>query len=325
MRFIYFILHYKRQDFTDACLESILHHNAENKDMIVIIDASHDFHILRNKEGSCVLVYRPVQKNPGFSRAMNEAWKNVKHLADPNDVLVFVNNDTVLSYRFRAQMEQLFKDPSVGAAGPKIVFWDNPARIWSAGGRISVLKMTSVGYKYFHPADDYSGTEDVDFLSGCVIAIRQDVFETIGGWPETYLFGGEEWEVSLRLRKLGYRLVIDYDTVVLHRASIEEGSGSSHTFRDLRFVVNGYLNRILFAYRNFGRGVGFLYKLYLSLYIVLGIPIRWKYLGESTSFIDKLRISFKLAKILIHRNPTQPVTWQELDKYAKNLEGRKSL
>lgn len=316
MRTAYIILHFRDSAMTSECVESAKK-AARSGDVVVVVDASHDFKASAGTEGSPMVHTVPTpQVNPGFARSMNLGASS--RWAKDCEVLVFVNNDAQLPAGFSQALAEAFesKGSKLAAAGPKIVYEDAPNVIWSAGGKISPWKMKAIQSNIGTAAGTLSGYMETEFLSGCVVAIQREVFSRIGGWPERYLFGGEEWEMSRRLRSLGHDLAVLGDQTATHKADLDSGQGNSHTFQDLRFVVNSYLNRVLFADRNYGR----LWQLYirtvLSGYILLVMPIRWHTVGSEGSILRKFRVCAKLSLRIALRPHGKGTSWAELEEIA---------
>ena len=139
-------------------------------------------------------------------------------------------------------------------------------------------------------------------------------------WPEAYFFAGEEWELSKRFKDRGYRLVISGELVVLHKACLTGGQGLSHDFDDLRFVLNSYLNRVLFSYRNYGVLQASLFRLGLAVYLMLVLPFRWATVGQARTFRAKVKISARLLRKVMFRSGKLPITLGELNRFRDGLE-----
>lgn len=316
MTFAFIILHFKNSNVTNRCVESVKT-ACRTRDKIIIVDASHDVELTDNNG---ISVIRPKKYNPGFARGMNIG---VRSLPDNScDILAFVNNDAILPPRFSNDIQAAFDagGDKVAAVGPKIAYLSRPDTIWSGGGKISALKMTSVQINQFKNVDKLKGIIETDFLSGCVFCIKNKIFGQIGQWPEHYLFGGEEWEISKRLRDAGYSLLLAADITALHEADFVRGQGSSHSFHDLRFEVNSYFNRILFANRNYSFLRTLLFRVYLAAYIAFFMPFRRKAVGPRTRFFDKLWLSIRMIPRIVFRSGRRPVTFTELEKVVTQIQ-----
>jgi GT2 family glycosyltransferase len=95
-------------------------------------------------------------------------------------------------------------DPQVGMLMPKIVYYDEPRRIWSAGAR----------YRHFPPAIVLRGLNQpdggrfdvptlLDFAPTCGLLIHRRSFERVGLFDDGYFFYFDDWDFSLRVRQAG--------------------------------------------------------------------------------------------------------------------------
>lgn len=318
MKIAFIILHFKNQLMTVRCLESVCK-EASGNDNIIVIDASHDFKPDVSIVKESVIVSRTPEYNPGFARAMNFGVTQSRKF-DPN-FLCFINNDTVFGEGFRSGTIKAFDaGPQVAAVGPKIVYLEKPDVIWSAGGYVSHFKMTSRQVRQYRKTSTVGGFFSTNFLSGCVITVKFLKFLEIGGWPDVYLFGGEEWELSNRFLGNGDQLIVSGDVVVFHEAEFEAGQGKSHSFNDIRFVLNGYLNRVVYAERNVSRLRSEVFRAYLILYILFVVPFRWVCVAKAKNLFKKFRYTTAIAKHILFRPRSTRVTWMELSAFADRVE-----
>lgn len=319
MKFCFCVLHFKDSDLTNRCVNSVK--TAMKKDgRIVVVDATHDYvPEIDSKTQSDLLVVPTKTVNPGFSRAMNygasEAERNFEI-----DAFVFVNNDAVLADGFSSETSFAFEYASnVAAVGPKIVFLEDPSLIWSAGGKVSHFKMCAKQINNKKNSADINGLFETEFLSGCVVSVKRDAFNKVGGWPEDYLFGGEEWELSDRLRTSGGKLIVNAESVVWHEAEIDDGHGRSHSFDSLDFVINGYLNRKIYA-RNMTSS--FQFKLFiwrLCFYIRFFVPLLWKNVAGYRSYKEKKKICKEVSKFIYSWNEDSVKGFSSLTNYTRDI------
>ena len=65
-------------------------------------------------------------------------------------LFLLLNNDTEVDPAFAARMlEALDRDPAAGIVGPKIVYHDDPKRIWYGGGRLLPVRRGFRGTRIF--------------------------------------------------------------------------------------------------------------------------------------------------------------------------------
>ncbi|MDH5525839.1 MAG: glycosyltransferase family 2 protein [Nitrospirota bacterium] len=314
MRFAFIVLHFRDSAMSERCVASVTR-CADPQDTVIVVDNSHDFSPVTVKP----LVVRPPDFNPGFAAGMNAGAKEAQKREC--DILVFVNNDTMLEENFRTEVASAFVDSGEGlaAVGPKVVFSGNPEIVQTAGGYISPRRMGCVHTGTMQPATSIRGRFETTFISGCVIAVRSSAFTHIGGWSEAYFFGGEDMELSLRLTRSGYRLAICADTTVFHDAKMEDGSGSSHSYHEPFFFANLWLNRILFASRNFTPFENFRFRVFLFMYFLVMLPVRLPQIGAESGYFKKLSACTRSATRLPFIRKIKSVDRELVERLAKEI------
>jgi GT2 family glycosyltransferase len=136
--------------------------------------------------------------------------------------------------------------PDVGAVSPKIKFFTHPSLIQYAGfnpvnpftGRTS-----TVG-----EMEEDQGQHDLSGPThgahGCAMMIKREVMEKVGMFPEAFFLYYEEWDLSTRILKAGYKICYASDAVIYHKESMTVGKDNP--------LKTYYLtrNRILYMRRN---------------------------------------------------------------------------
>ena len=163
--------------------------------------------------------YIRADTNLGFTIAVNRA----SELATGR-VLLLINNDLELTPgAIDASVTTLDKDETVGAVGAKVVRMHGRLQ---EGGSIIWRDGSCLGYGRDHdPAEgQVNFVRDVDFCSGCFLAIRRSEWQEMAGFDEAYAPAYyEETDFCVRLWERGKRVVYDPRVVVWH---YEFGSSS---------------------------------------------------------------------------------------------------
>lgn len=119
--------------------------------------------------------------------------------ASKEEFVVFMNDDTYIppvSIRWANVMINDFANPVVGAVGP------------SSNCVMGVQNVFS-GIPYAHDI------LDVNYLIGFCMMVRRSALEAVGGVDDS-LPGGDDLDLSIRLRKGGYKLLCDRNVFVYH-------------------------------------------------------------------------------------------------------------
>jgi GT2 family glycosyltransferase len=206
---------YNQEKLTLECLSSVLSNTQDVcYELIVVDDGSrqHGQDILARVKN---ITYLRNEQNLGFVRACNRAAKRAK-----GEFIVFLNNDVqvVLGW-LRALVETLADRPNVGAAGPKILFPDG--RLQEAGGLIRPDASTELIGLFDDPElPRYNNVREVDYVSGCCLAVSSRLFQELGGFDEEFSPGYcEDVDLCIRLRMRGFRIVYNPQSVIVHHLS----------------------------------------------------------------------------------------------------------
>lgn len=149
-------------------------------------------------------------RNLGFAGGMNVGIQKVSKMSKnrPRYVLL-MNNDAVLDAQcVQRLVERCEEDPQVGMAGPRIFYYNDPGRICQGGGRFSRWRMGVISpEKNKMPLNDGPEAQEVTFLTGCVLLIRQELFLKLGLLNEKCFLYAEDIDYALRAVRHGYKLI----------------------------------------------------------------------------------------------------------------------
>jgi O-methyltransferase/8-demethyl-8-(2,3-dimethoxy-alpha-L-rhamnosyl)tetracenomycin-C 4'-O-methyltransferase len=151
------------------------------------------------------------EQNEGFAAGCNAGARQAR-----NPVVIFLNNDTLLTPRWIEGLVAPFADPRVAATGPMSNFVSGPQLVvddaYDPQSRADIarhadaLRQRAAGR-----------TRETGRLVGFCLAVRTEVFAEIGGFDEGFGLGGcEDDDLCNRLRLAGWRLLIAEDTFVHH-------------------------------------------------------------------------------------------------------------
>lgn len=226
----------------------------ENTDLVIYtVDNSISGALRRNLSKHKHSVYLESPGNIGFAAGNNIGFKQA--IKDKSDIIVLINNDTVVPPDL---VKNILASPigasNVGVVGGLIYFAkgfefqsnykqsDLGKVIWYAGGKhdwdnvyASHMGVDEVDKGQF---DKVKAT---DFVTGCLFIIRTDVLEKVGLFDERYCLYFEDSDLCARVKKAGYRLIVDPEIKLWHKVAQSSGIGSP---------LNDYFltrNRLLFG------------------------------------------------------------------------------
>lgn len=213
------VLNWNGWEVTADCLKSLRQLDYPNVKVIVVDNASTD--------GSCEQLGKNFpevelmknDRNLGFAGGNNVAI--VRALKEGAEYILLLNNDTVVSPNFLERMIAVAgSDRRIGILNPKISYFDNPQRIWYAGGTFSLWQgFARHTGKRAVDAARYSKTREVSFITGCAFLIKAEVIAKIGLLDDRFFLVCEDTDWSVRALNAGYKAVYVADAHILHRES----------------------------------------------------------------------------------------------------------
>ncbi|MBI3766064.1 MAG: glycosyltransferase family 2 protein [Ignavibacteriales bacterium] len=148
-----------------------------------------------------------------------------KAFVDGAPYILMLNNDTIFKPDFLSRLvDAAESSPDVGMVGPKICYYSDPKRIWSAGGRIEWWKgwCYQVGVREVdHGQYDIPG--EADWVTGCCVLVKRDVVKVIGLLDESYYLYGEDTDWCVRASRAGFKLWYEPSAVIWHKLSVSIG------------------------------------------------------------------------------------------------------
>ncbi len=234
------ILNWNGKEDTVECLESLRGVTYPNRRVLLVDNASTDgsVELFRQRYPDVELIVNG--QNLGFAGGNNVGIRRAQE--EGADYLLLLNNDTVVYPDFLGGLvDAAESDPRIGIVGPKICFYSDPEKVWSAGGTINMATGRIGNDGEGLAQKGLKGTKEVDYVSGCALLIKSCVAGRIGPMDEDYFLYFEEADWNLMARRLGYACVVNNDVRILHKSGMAvkkiKGSDYYYTVRNLpRFV-----------------------------------------------------------------------------------------
>lgn len=214
------ILNYNGKDFLPDCLSSVLKLNypQDRYEVILVDNASNDESVNYVRRNFPTVEVLALDKNYGFTGGNNKGTEIAE-----GEVLVFLNNDTVVDKDWLSQLVFVFEDQEVAISGSRIFYMNQPTVAQYAGGYLHLL-----GGAIFSPFHGSKPTKPyylVSSVCGASFAIRRRVFDVLGGFDDDFFMYAEEGDLCLRTLISGYRIAYSPFSIVYHYAGASGPKG----------------------------------------------------------------------------------------------------
>lgn len=220
------IVNYNTKDLILHCLHSIFENTVGiGFEVIVVDNASVDGSCTAIKEKFPQVCLVSSENNLGFGKANNLGVK----LAS-GTFLFLLNSDTLLienSIKILKDFLEKSNDPTIAVVGCKLLDKNKKPHI-SYGNFPSIYQeifeygLLKIFKKYYAEklslsiVDKGSEKKNVDYIIGADMFFKKSIFDAIGGFDEDFFLYYEETEICFRLTKLGYKIVWNPDTSIIH-------------------------------------------------------------------------------------------------------------
>jgi len=220
------IVSYNTADLTLQCLASIFDKTRDISFEVIVIDnASTDSSVERISSEFPQVKLLAEKHNLGFGKANNIGAKQ----ADGN-YLFLLNSDTILlenSIKVLKYYLDICNDPAIAVVGCKLLDIHQQPHI-SYGNFPSLTQevfeygLSKVFRRYYKERlspsviDNSNQIKEVDYLMGADMFFKRSVFEKVGGFDEDFFLYYEETELCFRLKKLGYKIIWNPATEIVH-------------------------------------------------------------------------------------------------------------
>jgi GT2 family glycosyltransferase len=228
-------------------------------------------------------------ENLGFSGGNNVGLREAK-----GDYFFIVNNDTEFTPNLIEGLLEIFSvHPDAGMTSPKFHYYFDKGTIEYAGYQsVNVFtgRNAMIGCRE-RDHGQYNKITLTNYVHGGAMLVSRKVIEQVGLMPELFFLYYEEFDWSEQVKRHGFKIYYQPNSLIYHKESMTTGKSSSlKTFYLTR-------NRILFMRRNMGL---LNYFIFLSYFTCITIP------KNTITFIIKGQQSHLLSfwkGIMWHFNP----------------------
>lgn len=221
------VLNWNGKADTLECLKSIQQIDYPFFEVVVVDNGSQDGSIEAIRESFPDVMLLATGKNLGYAGGNNVG---IRYALDHSaDYVLLLNNDTVVDSNLLTAFYQASMDvPDAGVFGAKIYFYTRPTRLWYAGAlwRKDIMRFEHVGFDK-EDGPQFSDLVETDYVTGCALFARAEVFRNIGLLDEDYFLTYEETDWCYRARAAGFRNMYVPSAMLWHKISVSFGGAES--------------------------------------------------------------------------------------------------
>jgi GT2 family glycosyltransferase len=207
-----------RPDLLRACLESITHFAPADTEILVVDDGSRQGVVSAVAAAFAGVRSLRLPRRRGFCIAANAGIA-----AASGAFIELLNDDTEVTGAWTGYALAHFRDPTVGAVAPLVLYWPDGRRIDSAGDRYYLGGIAgkrghsqALAKQPLRPGRVFGASASSAFY-------RRAALERVGAFPEDFGAYFEDVDLAFRLHWGGYQVVFEPRSRVLHRVSSSYG------------------------------------------------------------------------------------------------------
>lgn len=219
------IVSYNTRTLTLRCLETLFAQTQAPVQVVLFDNASADGSADAVAAAFPQVMLIRSDRNIGFAAANNAAACRAT-----TDWLLLLNPDTEVQAGAVDRLLTFAKaNPAAGITGGRTVFADGSLNIASCWMRITPWSMfcAAFGLSALFPQSGRFNPEaiggwprdsvrQVDIVTGCFLMIPRALWHRLGGFDPKFFLYGEDADLCLRARRLGYRPAITPDAQIVH-------------------------------------------------------------------------------------------------------------
>jgi GT2 family glycosyltransferase len=246
------ILNYNGCDDTIACVESILKGWREGQEIVVVDNGSEDGSVEKLRRwaeehsssvelasetskwspvlksartrGLCQVTILQSGRNLGFAGGNNLGIRY--SLAKGSKWILLLNNDTIVEPDTLSALIDGAERSGADLAGCRVYKYDRPLSPWYLGGTFNWWGDRTVTSPLL-PAVNGAVAVETDWITGCCLLVRREVFEVIGLLDQHSFLYYEDVDFCRRAAKAGFKRLVVVDAKIYHKISRSAVLGSA--------------------------------------------------------------------------------------------------
>jgi len=266
---------YNSEDVLKSFIECVWRQSYKNLILYVIDNASADetLKILEFENDERLVVIKN-EKNFGVAKANNQGI--IQALNDGCNQVLIINNDVEFETTLIKKLLKIQNEKDCSLVTPKMMYYDNPKRIWYAGSWFIKKKGYLPLHRGMRELDDgqYDKIVEVEYAPTCCLLAKKEVFDDIGLMNEKYFVYFDDTDFSYRIWKSGKHKMYYYPFVEFYHkvGSLTKSfnKAEKRTYRSDFFLKQNTRNHIYFL-----KQIGGLYSWFFIIWLFFKNNIRF--------------------------------------------------
>lgn len=214
------ILNVNLKDDTIDLIKSIIKAGATPEQIILVDNGSSDGSVeaIKGIYGRYIQILEN-QENIGFAAGNNQGFE-VAYQSGAKWVLI-LNNDTLVAEDFFSQIEHvLTNNEDYAILAPAIYYYSDPEILWNMGAFAIPGTLLARNRYQGHPRpDNMPKLLPVDYISGCAMLIRSEVYRDIKLFDPRFFIYWEDVDLCARARRAGFKIAVITNGKMWHKVS----------------------------------------------------------------------------------------------------------
>lgn len=249
---------------TREAIDSVLPHLNFHDRLVVVDNASTDGSVQLLARTYPAVKVIALERNRGYTGGCNAAIDFA--VREGAQYVLLANNDIVFAPDAIDRLVSTAEaDRNIGVVVPRIYYHQHPERVWAAGSTISKVTGLTRQRGMDRNESDFPpalAPIDLDMCTGCCMLVRTSIVGDIGRMREDFFMYYDETDWCWRIRRAGFRIVLDDESRIWHKVSGTVGV-SSPTF--WYYLTR---NHILFVHLDFPPAHRLIALVYLTAILI---------------------------------------------------------
>lgn len=262
----------------ERCISSILNQTLKAREIIVVNNGSTDGTAEKVREKFPKITLINLTTNTGVTGGRNTG---IKRANISSDYLFFFDHDMVAGKNMLAELVRVAEsDNKIGIVTPKIYYFGNKKRIWSAGTGINLW----TGKIIFRGGEDtgqYENAEEVQ-VAPAAILVKRSAMKKLKSFDDIYFASYEDTDFCFRARGKGFKTFYAPKALAYHILSWDPKDDVDRVLSRAYWIGR---NRVIFMKR-FGKNFP-IFSLFIPIFILyyLVLALRNNRFGDWTTFV----------------------------------------